>query len=75
MSAPAANRAELEADVALRDGSIAHVRPIRTADEAQLLAFLRGLSDDDRRMRFFSLGNDLFVRPREPAPVGAASEG
>jgi RimJ/RimL family protein N-acetyltransferase len=50
---------QLEADVALRHGSIAHVRPIRAEDEAHLLAFLRGLSDDDRRMRFLSLGNDL----------------
>ena len=59
MSAPPAYPAELEADVALRDGSIAHIRPIRAEDEPRLLAFLRELSNDDRRMRFFSLGNDL----------------
>ena len=59
MTAPATPRPELESHVALRDGSVAHIRPIRTEDEIQLLALLRGLSDDDRRLRFFSLGNDL----------------
>jgi hypothetical protein len=59
MSAPSVYPAELEADVALRDGSIAHIRPIRAEDEPRLLAFLRGLSDEDRRMRFFSVSNDL----------------
>ena len=60
--------AELEADVALRDGSIAHIRPIRADDEA-LLAFLRELSDDDRRLRFFSLGNDLTRTAHDEADV------
>src|ERR1700730_14703653 len=59
MSSGATYPVELEADVALRDGSVAHIRPIRLDDEPGLLALLRGLSDDDRRMRFFSLGNDL----------------
>ncbi|HLZ26879.1 MAG TPA: GNAT family N-acetyltransferase [Chloroflexota bacterium] len=69
MSPAAAYPAELEADVALRDGSIAHIRPIRAEDEAHLLAFLRGLSDDDRRMRFFSLGNDLSRTAHDEADV------
>jgi acetyl coenzyme A synthetase (ADP forming)-like protein len=59
VSATTADRAKLEADVALRDGSIAHIRPIRAEDEPHLLAFLLDLSADDRRMRFFSLANDL----------------
>jgi acyl-CoA synthetase (NDP forming)/RimJ/RimL family protein N-acetyltransferase len=59
----------LEADIALRDGSIAHIRPIRTADEPRLLAFLRELSDDDRRMRFFSMGNDLSRAAHDEADV------
>src|SRR6202165_1041300 len=59
MSTAAAYPAQLEADVGLRDGPIPPIRPIRAEDEAHLLAFLRELSDDDRRMRFFSLGNDL----------------
>jgi len=50
---------EWDSHVVLRDGSVAHIRPIRTEDEPYLLALLRGLSDDDRRLRFFSLGNDL----------------
>jgi acetyl coenzyme A synthetase (ADP forming)-like protein len=50
---------ELEAEVATRDGSIVHVRPIRPDDAERLLTFLRELPEDDRRLRFFSLGNDL----------------
>jgi acetyl coenzyme A synthetase (ADP forming)-like protein len=49
----------LAAEIALRDGSIAHVRAIRPEDEPGLLALLHDLSDEDRRMRFFTLGNDL----------------
>lgn len=44
----------LETDVALRDGSTVHVRPTRTGDEAAILAFLRGLSEESRYFRFFS---------------------
>src|SRR5438552_3722870 len=69
MSAAAAYPAELEADVALRDGSVAHIRPIRADDEPRLLAFLRGLSGDDRRMRFFTLGNDLSSTAHDEAKV------
>jgi acetyl coenzyme A synthetase (ADP forming)-like protein len=65
----AAYPSEREADVALRDGSVAHVRPIRAEDEAALLAFLRSLPDDDRRMRFFSLSNDLTRTAHEQADV------
>jgi hypothetical protein len=62
---PAADRGrgaypvDREAAVALHDGSIARVRPVRPEDEARLLAFLRSLSDGARRLRFFSLGTDL----------------
>jgi acetate---CoA ligase (ADP-forming) len=48
-----------EADVALRDGSTVHVRPIRPDDEANLLALLRALSLEVRTFRFFSAGVDL----------------
>jgi hypothetical protein len=34
-----------------------------------LLALLRGLSDDDRRLRFFSLGGDLSRTAHEEAAV------
>ena len=53
---------ELEADVATRDGSLVHVRPVRPEDTDRLLVFLRTLPDEDRRLRFFSLGNDLAPR-------------
>src|SRR5438552_3967747 len=69
MTAPAMPRPVLESHVALRDGSVAHIRPIRAADEPHLLALLRGLSDDDRRLRFFSLGNDLARTAHDEADV------
>src|SRR5947209_1184490 len=62
-------RPVLESHVALRDGSVAHIRPIRPEDEPQLLALLRGLSDDDRRLRFLSLGNDLSRTAHDEAEV------
>jgi acetyl coenzyme A synthetase (ADP forming)-like protein len=46
--------AHREADVALRDGSTVHLRPVRPEDEAGLLAFLRGLSPRSLTLRFFS---------------------
>src|SRR6266545_6030986 len=67
-SAPA-YPAEREADIALRDGSIAHVRPIRTDDEASLLELLQALSSDDRLLRFFSLGTNLARTAQEEASV------
>ena len=40
--------------VRLRDGSWVTLRPITAADEPALRAFLAGLSDESRRLRFFS---------------------
>jgi acetyl coenzyme A synthetase (ADP forming)-like protein len=51
--------AHREADVALRDGSTVHVRPARPDDREALLAFLRELSAESRRLRFFSPGVNL----------------
>lgn len=48
-----------EADVALRDGSTVHVRPIRPDDEGRLLTLLSSLSIDARVLRFFSAGVNL----------------
>jgi acetyl coenzyme A synthetase (ADP forming)-like protein len=60
MSAPVAPYpVDREAHVVLRDGTVAHIRPIRRSDEPALLEFLNALSDDDRRLRFFSLSSDL----------------
>ena len=46
--------AHREADVALRDGSTAHIRPVRSEDREALLEFLRNLSLDSVSLRFFS---------------------
>ncbi|HJT37417.1 MAG TPA: GNAT family N-acetyltransferase, partial [Actinomycetota bacterium] len=43
-----------EADIALRDGSTARVRPVRPEDRDALLTFLKGLSLDSIALRFFS---------------------
>lgn len=48
-----------ESDIALRDGSTVHVRPIRPDDEPRLLELLESLSMDARALRFFSAGVDL----------------
>ncbi len=50
---------EREADVALRDGSTVHVRPVRPEDEPAVLEFLEGLGAESRMFRFFSPGTDL----------------
>jgi acetyl coenzyme A synthetase (ADP forming)-like protein len=51
--------AEREADVVLRDGSTAHVRPVRPADEPALATFLEGMSAESRQMRFFTAAANL----------------
>jgi acetyl coenzyme A synthetase (ADP forming)-like protein len=61
--------AQLEAEVALRDGSLTHVRPVRPEDAEPLLDFLRALPDEDRRLRFFSLGVDLSRTAREQTNI------
>jgi acetate---CoA ligase (ADP-forming) len=42
-----------EADIALRDGTTVHVRPIRVEDREAVRAFLEGLSTDSVGFRFF----------------------
>ena len=51
--------ADREVDVALRDGTTIHLRPIRATDEPLLRALLDGLSLEARTFRFFSAGVDL----------------
>jgi acetate---CoA ligase (ADP-forming) len=46
--------AHREADVALRDGSTVHVRPVRLSDAPAVERLLKGLSDRSRWLRFFS---------------------
>jgi acetyl coenzyme A synthetase (ADP forming)-like protein len=50
---------EREVDVALRDGSTVHVRPVRSEDRPALATFLGELSDDSRAFRFFSGAVDI----------------
>jgi acetyl coenzyme A synthetase (ADP forming)-like protein len=50
-----------EADVVLRDGSVAQVRPVRADDESRLLAFLCRLGSRSRWLRFFSAASDRFL--------------
>lgn len=44
---------EREADIALRDGTTVHVRPIRVEDREAVRAFLEGLSPYSIGFRFF----------------------
>ena len=55
----AALYAPVGVDVALRDGSTVHVRPVRADDAERMTVFLGGLSDQDRAFRFFSGGVDV----------------
>ena len=49
-------------DTILRDGASIRIRDAVPADEPGLLAFLRGLDPESRRLRFASLGTDLAAR-------------
>ena len=51
--------AHWEADVVLRDGSTAHLRPIRADDADRLRRFYSRLSDETIYFRFFSLLREL----------------
>jgi acetyl coenzyme A synthetase (ADP forming)-like protein len=51
---PGAYPRHREAEVVLRDGSTAHVRPVRQEDKPGIEEFLRNLSGESRYMRFFS---------------------
>src|SRR5690348_10406088 len=55
----------LESDVALRDGSTAHIRPIRADDGAALTEFFQSLSQTSRYRRFFSGAVDFSRIVRE----------
>jgi acetate---CoA ligase (ADP-forming) len=55
----AAALAAREVDIALRDGSTAHVRPVRATDLPALRRFMNGLSHEDRQMRWFTGAPDL----------------
>jgi RimJ/RimL family protein N-acetyltransferase len=46
-------------EVALRDGTVVRLRPVRDGDEPGLRALLDRLSPESRRLRFFDPGPDL----------------
>lgn len=48
---------ERETDVALRDGSTVHVRPVRAQDREAISAFLEAVSADSIALRFFGRPN------------------
>ena len=48
-----------ESDIALRDGSTVHVRPVCPEDVDRIERFLGELSDEARSFRFFSAATDL----------------
>jgi acetyl coenzyme A synthetase (ADP forming)-like protein len=58
-----------EADVALRDGSTVHVRPVRREDEQALDLFLKGLSDESRYLRFFTGAVNIDDQAQQAANV------
>ena len=51
--------AAVESDIALRDGSTVHVRPVRAEDVERIERFLGDLSEEARWFRFFSAAADV----------------
>ena len=43
---------QFETDIVLRDGSLAHVRPVRPGDRAHLVSFVKSLSAETLSLRF-----------------------
>jgi acetyl coenzyme A synthetase (ADP forming)-like protein len=60
-------------DVVLLDGSTVHVRPVQSDDEVLMLAFLEGLSDYSRLLRFFSAGANLAGQAHRAVDVDQGS--
>lgn len=58
-----------EADVALRDGSTVHVRPVRAEDLPALQGFLTSMPSEDRQLRWFTGAPNLDAAARWAADV------
>ena len=58
-----------DVDVALRDGSSVHVRPVRPQDLPALRTFLSALSPDSQRLRYFTGAADIGAAARWAADV------
>ncbi len=54
-STPAAYPRDREAEILLRDGSTAHVRPVSSTDQQSIRSFLEGLSRESIGFRFFGI--------------------
>ena len=67
-------------DTILRDGSAIRIRRARPEDEPALVAFLRGLAPESRRMRFGGMVTDLgglahrWAAPADPADCSLVAE-
>ena len=48
-----------ETDIVLRDGRTVHIRPARAEDRDRVEDYLLGLSDESRRLRFWSVSLDI----------------
>src|ERR1051326_8869455 len=59
----------METQVATRDGSLVHIRPVRPDDANRLQAFLQALPSEDRYLRFFSFGNNLAATAHDETNV------
>jgi GNAT superfamily N-acetyltransferase len=53
--------------ICLRNGATVSIRPVTADDEAAIFAFLTDLSEDSRRLRFFSAAADLGSEARRGA--------
>ncbi len=62
--------ANLAQDLQLRNGVAVSVRPVTSDDEAAILAFLTGLCEGSRRLRFFTAAADLRGEARRGAAGG-----
>jgi len=61
-------------DVVLRDGASVRIRAAKPTDEAAILAFLGGLSDESRWLRFRSKATDLKATARNWSGVEECSD-
>ena len=59
-----ATREDRARDTILRDGAAIRIRVARHSDEEGLVAFLRALAPESRRLRFAALGTDVVARAR-----------
>ena len=69
-SPPVPYPAEWEADVVLRDGGVAHVRPIRPEDAEAVQRFHAGQSAESIYLRFFAPLQQLSDRDVDPVHRG-----